>query len=240
MTTTEDRGPVLDRRHLNRPGLRSLAWRLDTQPVFLRRMLDRLPREEIADGEHAGDRPLAALTTREPSDPAVALLDAWACVADVLTFYQERIADEGFLRTAGERRSLLELARAVGYELHPGTSASAWLAFRVDDPPGEATVPAGTRVLSIPAQDELPQTFETDRRLPAHATWNRLTPAPPIPGPQAIVAGEPLLLAGTGGGLVRGDVLLLVGGERESRPASDRWCALTVRAVSTDATRGVT
>ncbi|MGD2113906.1 MAG: putative baseplate assembly protein, partial [Acidobacteriota bacterium] len=42
------------------------------------------------------------------------------------------------------------------------------------------------------------------------------------------------------GGLVRGDVLLLVGGERESRPASDRWCALTVRAVSTDATRGVT
>ena len=59
----------------------------------------------------AGTRPLAALTTRAPDDPAIALLDAWATVADVLTFYQERIANEGFLRTATERRSVLELAR---------------------------------------------------------------------------------------------------------------------------------
>ena len=40
----------------------------------------------------------------------MALIDACACVADVLTFYQERIANEGFLRTATERRSVLELA----------------------------------------------------------------------------------------------------------------------------------
>ena len=45
----------------------------------------------------------------------IALLDAWATVGDVLTFYQERIANEGYLRTATERRSVLELARLVGY-----------------------------------------------------------------------------------------------------------------------------
>src|ERR1035438_8476224 len=64
-------------------------------------------------------------------DPAIALLDAWAVVADVLTFYQERIANEGYLPTATERRSLLELARLVNYTLRPGVSASVYLAFTV-------------------------------------------------------------------------------------------------------------
>ena len=43
-------------------------------------------------------------------DLAIAILDAWATVAYILTFYQERIANEGFLRTATERMSILELA----------------------------------------------------------------------------------------------------------------------------------
>ena len=49
--------------------------------------------------------PLRNLKTRDPNDFAIALLDAWATVADVLTFYHERIANEGYLRTATERRS---------------------------------------------------------------------------------------------------------------------------------------
>ena len=51
--------------------------------------------------------PLSRLATRSTGDPAIAILDAWALVADVLTFYQERIANEGYLRTATERRSIL-------------------------------------------------------------------------------------------------------------------------------------
>ena len=69
-------------------------------------------------------------------DPTIALLDAAATVLDVLTFYQERIANEGFLRTATERRSVLELARAIGYELGPGVAASTWLAFTLEDAEG--------------------------------------------------------------------------------------------------------
>ena len=37
---------------------------------------------------------LAALQTRSDDDYAITLLDMWATVADVLTFYQERIANE--------------------------------------------------------------------------------------------------------------------------------------------------
>src|SRR5712691_3834686 len=93
--------------------------------------------------------PLQGLTTRDQSDPAIAMLAAWATVADVLTFYQERIANEGYLRTATERRSLLELARLVGYVLRPGVAASVFLAYTLEKGPNVTILP-GNRAQSVP------------------------------------------------------------------------------------------
>ncbi len=91
------------------------------------------------------------MTSREADDPAIALLDAWATVGDVLTFYQERIANEGYLRTATERRSVLELARLVGYQPRPGVAASVYLAYTIDPNYKEETViPAGSRFTEHP------------------------------------------------------------------------------------------
>src|SRR5262249_58295935 len=111
---------------------------------------------------------LRALKTRERSDPAIALLDAWATVADVLTFYQERIANEGYLRTATERRSILELARLVGYALRPGVAASVYLAFTLENN-YRVEIPIGARSQSLPGPGELPQSFETSEKLEAPA-----------------------------------------------------------------------
>ena len=94
----------------NLPGRDALDYRIGTQSSFARSM-------QLALGDHPA---LSSLSTRETDDPLVALVDAWACALDVLTFYQERIANEGFLGTAIERRSVLELARSIGYELSPG------------------------------------------------------------------------------------------------------------------------
>src|ERR1035441_4575129 len=113
----------------NRPGLPALSYRLGTHASFFERMVAELAIQPVPD--NPASRPLAPLSTRSTGDPAIALLDAWATVADVLTFYQERIANEGYLRTATERRSVLELAREIGYELKPGVAASADLAFTV-------------------------------------------------------------------------------------------------------------
>jgi hypothetical protein len=85
------------------------------------------------------------LATRADDDFSIALLDAVATVGDVLTFYQERIANESFLRTATERVSVLELARLIGYELKPGVAASTLLAFTVDDAVGSPGVGNGRR-----------------------------------------------------------------------------------------------
>ena len=80
----------------NRPGLPAFSYRVGTHATFLVTMKARLSSALFPE--------LADLKTRDPSDPAIALLDAWALVADVLTFYQERIANEGYLLTATERR----------------------------------------------------------------------------------------------------------------------------------------
>jgi hypothetical protein len=224
--------PVLN----NPPGLTALAYRLGTHPTFLQRLLARLPAQSIPDGPNQGARPLAALTTRASDDPAVALLDAWATVADVLTFYQERIANEGFLRTATERRSLLELARAIGYALRPGVAASAFLAFTVEDAPGspgQATVPRGTQVQSVPGQDQLPQIFETSAEILARAEWNALRPR--LTQPQQLrLDAQVLYLAGTAANLKAGDPLLLVVRDAADGSAPPQTKVVRVRRVEAD------
>ena len=207
--------------HENRAGQSALAYRIGTQPTFLRRMLAQLSKEEIPDGDNEGQRPLAELTARTTDDPAIALLDAWAVAADVLTFYQERIANEGYLRTVTERRSLLELARAIGYELNPGVAASTYLAFTVEDAdgaPGAATIPSGTQVQSIPAEKgELPQTFETSDDFEGQADWNELRPR--LTRPQTLISPVPdatyVFLRGVTTQIEIGDLLLVVLDEGE-------------------------
>ncbi|MEU2030792.1 hypothetical protein [Nocardia amamiensis] len=168
----------------------------------------------------SGDKPSAvrALAGQGTDDPGLALLDAFAVVADTVSFYTERFAQESFLRTATEPKSVRHLAVTIGYQPRPGVSATADLAFDVEDAPGAprtATVPAGTPVRSMPGQDELPQIFETTVDLDARAVWNT------IPGatsePQEIRFGDRVIwLRGTGLGMRAGDGILVVGAERRN------------------------
>src|SRR4051812_7879024 len=78
----------------NRPGLNALIYRVGTYSRFRDSMLARLSSSAYP--------ALASLRTREDDDPTIALIDAWSAVSDILTFYQERIANEAYLRTARE------------------------------------------------------------------------------------------------------------------------------------------
>lgn len=195
----------------NRSGLPTLQYRVGIYGLFLRRMFNRISSYALPDGDHQGDRPLISLSTRELDDPSIALLDASAVVADVLTFYQERIANEGFLRTSTERQSILELAGAIGYELSPGVAASTYLAFTLEDAPGGPTsveIPTGAKVQSVPPQGKLPQTFETVESITACPEWNAIRPR--LTKPQHITTDiKYLYLAGTSTNLKVGDRLLI-------------------------------
>ena len=213
---------------VNRPGLSAIAYRVGTQSQFKDSMLAAL--SDIT-------RPaLQSLKTRDDDDFSIALLDAAATMADVLTFYQERIANESYLRTATERRSLLELARLIGYELRPGVAASAFLAFTMDDTPGaplETTVDIGAKVQSIPGPNEKAQTFETVEKITARVEWNAIKPRQsklvlPTRGDTSI------WLRGAATNLKAGDLLLVVGRERENDQTNDNWDVRRITAVAAD------
>ncbi|MCL4436300.1 MAG: putative baseplate assembly protein [Thaumarchaeota archaeon] len=191
-------------RIYNPAGLSSLSYRIGTHARFKADMLVDV----------ASQNALSKLTTRSDADLTISLLDSWATVADVLTFYQERIANEGFLKTATERRSVLWLARSIGYELRPGVAASTYLAFSLDSSTGspkKATVSKQTKVQSIPAQGETPQVFETIEEIKAKQVWNEMKPR--INKNQdlyvALENGE-LFLEGTSTKIKIGDGLLFV------------------------------
>jgi predicted phage baseplate assembly protein len=188
----------------NRAGLSAVAYRAGTHAQFKASMLAAL-----SSSEHLA---LQNLQTREDDDFSIALLDAWATVADVLTFYQERVANESYLRTATERFSLVELARLIGYSPRPGVAASTYLAFTVEDAPGSplhATVDVGTKAQSIPGPGEQAQMFETVEKIEARAVWNSIKPR--LTAPQTLSTDmSTIFLRGTNTDLKAGDRLLIV------------------------------
>ena len=49
------------------------------------------------------------------------MLEWWAYLADVLTFYNERYANESYLRTATQPGSIANLVALLGYQPAPGS-----------------------------------------------------------------------------------------------------------------------
>jgi Baseplate J-like protein len=173
------------------------------------RMLARIASVEID-----GERPLYALGTRDADDPAIALIDAFAGSLHILAYSAARLSDDGSILRTQDRDALVRLTRTLGYEPRPALSASTTLSFTVNNVAGgptEATVPAGTKIASVPGQDEKPQTFETGAALDARAEWNALLPVMPkitVPG---VIDGnsKTIVIAGTATVAKVGDSVLL-------------------------------
>lgn len=194
----------------NPPGLSAIQYRVGTHSQFKSSMLANLHRIS-----NSKENALGHLTTRSDNDLTIALLDSWAVVADVLSFYQERIANEGFLRTANDHKSIVELAHSIGYELRPGVAAGTYLAFTIDPSTTtneKTTIPVGTKVQSIPTNGgRMPQMFETIEEIPAHAEWNELRPR--LYEPQSITPDTTsFYFQGTNTSLKKGDPILIVKG----------------------------
>jgi hypothetical protein len=221
----------------NRPGLPSIDYRVGTWHEFRESLLARLS---------GADFPvLSGLGTRRDDDWTIGVCDAFAVMADVLTAYQERLANESYLRTATERRSVLELARLIDYQPRPGVAADTWLAFELETVPGQpalsarpVVVPVGTRAQSVPDPDQSAQTFETTTEITARAEWNAM---PAQSSERVLVwAGlRDIYLRGIATQLQVGDALLFVSADRAAGTtglSELRW----VQRVEADARRGIT
>lgn len=158
----------------NRPWLSAIDYRLGTFGTFREAILDEL----------AGTPELAGLRSRVSDDYSIAAVEMWAAVADVLSFYTERVANEAFLRTATLRDSVLRLVRVLDYQLAPGAAATTAIAFTLEKG-ASALIPVGTRIQSVPGEGETPQKYETleSVRAGAHLNSLRLFPAPAVGAP---------------------------------------------------------
>ncbi|MCL3994706.1 putative baseplate assembly protein [Streptomyces lavenduligriseus] len=224
-----------DERHApaplhNPPGRTALDYRVGEYGTFLAALLDRLASPAYP--------ALGRLTVRTPDDPAVGLLDAAAVLGDLLTFHSERIADEAYLRTAREHRSLVLLGRLVGHRPRPGVAATTHLAYTLERDPRAETlpvpIPRGARSHSVPASaDERSLTFETSRDLTARWDWNELTVRrrrPSLLTPDDLARRSELFVEGTATSLRTGDKLLFVFGEQ----AGGVRKLITIAGVRTD------
>ncbi len=225
----------------NRPGLSAIAYRVGVHSDFLASMLAGLTDAK---------RPrLAGLGTRDRDDFSIALLDAWAVAADVLAFYNERLANESYLRTARARISLQELGRLIGYRVRPGVAAETYVAFALEPPPdvpptaskdpGSAppvtpaivTLEPGLRVQSIPGPGEQPQTFETVEEVEARPEWNAIPASTTVTFVPAMGAKH-AYLKGAALNLKPGDALLFAGEDVDVKP--DHWDLRILATVEAD------
>lgn len=192
----------------NRSGLPTISYRVGDYHHFKDSMLASLSSSKLPI--------LQGLSTRDDKDYSIALIDAWAVVSDVLSFYQEYFANEGLLRTAKERLSVLEHARLIGYQLNSGVAASSYIAFTMDEAPLgvnnpllATTIKAGVQIQSTPGPDETAQLYETEHDIQARVDWNAIRPR--MSQPQVINAFmQSVVVNGITSFVKAGDELLLI------------------------------
>ncbi len=213
----------------NAPGLASITDRVDDFTGFRRALLRPL----------AGEQALG-LWRPAARDLGLQFLEWWAYIADVLTFYNERIANETYLRTAQFPESIAGLVALLGYVPAPGLAATGQVgAIRTTTYPAEPLViPDGMQLSSTASAGVPAQTFEAV--------------AAAFPGPSDVVAtlapnldldatdNGPfsVLLAGKVTAAKAGDQLLLVAKDWAGNGNDDNWSAVIVETVSSETDPG--
>lgn len=215
----------------NVPGLQAIAYRSGTHREFFESMLARLSSPAYP--------ALRNLLVRTTDDPAITLLDAGAILNDIATFHAERIANEGYLRTATSEESLRMLAQLVGHTPRPGVAAGTYFAYIVDKDV-VVTIPAGTRAQSVPGPGETAQSFECQEDLTARFAWNVLQvrlrrPYQVTQNATGTVDPRLIHLAGTDTNLKTGDRLLFLFGLDKGKQVLD-----VVQSVAVDTGNDIT
>lgn len=102
---------------------------------------------------------LSGWTADREGDLGVVLLELWAYVLDVTSFYDARLAERAYLPTAHGADTVAEIVSLLGYEPRPALAAAVQLALEVrgTDP---VQVPGRTGFRSEAFGDEPPQVFE--------------------------------------------------------------------------------
>ena len=207
----------------NPSGLSSIAFRIGDFTAFRTQLLQPL----------AGETELTVWRPGAQGDLAVQMMEWWAYLADILTFYNERIANESYLQTSILPESVNHLVQLLGYRPKPALGARGTLAALLTPgarPP--VTVPPRLQVQSKSAPGQPPQVFEVDA-----ATTVGL---PDIISTIVSPSSQPLLpgdsgsvwLAGKVTGIKAADRLLLIHNQALTGQTTSDYARVTVSSTS--------
>ena len=115
-----------------------IDYRIGDYNTFRKVMLSLIRKNALLGG--------AIVPRSDKRDYGAALVDMWAYLCDILTYYQERIASESFLRTSRLEESVIELLYLVDYLPQRGRSASTLVRFLAN----EKKIPLSTPSPSSP------------------------------------------------------------------------------------------
>ena len=170
---------------------------------LLRALLDRLP-------ELAPD-----WRDRSEADLGMVLLELCAYAGDQLSYLQDRVALEGFLRTATQHESVRKLLRLVDYRMDPGAAGQALVLFDVVGA-SPLLLPAGfaiaTRTSGPAAASPQAVIYETRREAILYPAISRI--ALSLDAPSTADGLQAALAANLTGAVAPGTRLLFEQGEQ--------------------------
>ncbi len=117
---------------------------------------------------------------RHPQDFGVMLIEMWAYVCDLISFYDEVLAHETYVRSARRRTSLRKLVAPLGYIPRPAVAALAELALFAEGRKA-VSLPIGTAFRSGAFDGNPPQVFELGKPATIHPLLNQWTLRPVRP-----------------------------------------------------------
>jgi hypothetical protein len=144
------------------------------------------------------------------------LLELFAHLGDVLSYYQDRVANEAFLATARTRRSVIDHLRLIGYELATAAPATSLLSVSVrDNVTDVVTVNQGDAFATHSRQGQPAVRFEYTRATPLIIDFSTV---PVVDGRRTF--GDPVQRDGIPleqGRLFRDEVLGISDGSKDQR-----------------------
>lgn len=153
--------------------LERIAAGLDTLPRQLRTFAEAR-RDVLA---RLGQHPALAHWRPHGNDYGLMWLEMWAYVADVLSFYDARVADGSYVRTAFDRTAVRRVVALLGYTPTGGIAGTADVAVLAKGKVG-IELPGGTAFRSRGFGAEAPQVFESTLPTAVHPLKNQWTVEP--------------------------------------------------------------
>ncbi|HKQ05859.1 MAG TPA: baseplate J/gp47 family protein [Blastocatellia bacterium] len=116
-------------------------------------------------------------TDRSEADFGIVLIELFAYMADILSYYQDRVANEAFLNTAQERRSVINHLRLIGYEMAAAAPAAARLSVIVANSVNQTVeIRRGDQFATSSSKDRKSLTFEYTDDKPLVIDLSQLVP----------------------------------------------------------------